>query len=75
MKGSEDMLLIPESDAGSIPDSDFDPRECEVEVDEFYVPASSPPPAAGADDGEDMLEGATPTASPKLDLRRFAFKA
>jgi len=77
VKGSEDMLLIPESDAASIADSDFDPRDCEGEA--FHVPASSPPPPAavahyGDDDdgGEDMLDDGT-TRFPKLNLKRFAF--
>jgi len=77
VKGSEDMLLIPGSDAASIADSDFDPRDCEGET--FHVPASSPPPPAavahyGDDDdgGEDMLDGGT-TRFPKLNLKRFAF--
>lgn len=84
------MLLIPESSvAGSIADSDFDPREecCgdgNEEDEGFCVPCSSPPPAPAGGDGDgdgdgDMLDGGsgggdTPTM-PRLDLKRFAFGA
>jgi len=83
-KGSEDMLLVPESDAESIPDSDFNPREGEGEEDEgLCVPASSPlrGDGRGADGGEedddddegDDGSGYRRRTMTTLDLGRFAF--
>lgn len=69
------MLLIPESDADSIPDSDFDPREAAEEEGESLarVPASSPVVAGNVVDGEDEVLDGTLTNAPRLNLGRFAF--